>query len=804
MREWNLQQDQLPSIILAADVRLSRLNYYDDQVWELHLNSGEPASLSFQTTYGLRARSMRLFPRFSEGDTSRTAPDEFASSTALHRFFPNYALVSCSPFDGIDAICEYWVPRSNLAAGRIRVFNSGVTPRKIRLELVGLLVPAAEGERLAPARLDSLDVLQGQTGGLSAVVYMAGVVEARHSPYPSLGMEIDLLPGLDRTLSWVHAALPDPQASITLARDMAAADWDAEVARIEMTNASSIEIETGNPDWDLAFALGQNTAFNLLHGPTEHLPQASFVLTRLPDEGFSLRGDGSDYDHAWSGQTPLEALYLISQILPAAPDLAQGLLENFLKTQNESGQIDWRPGFTGKTSGLLATPMLATLSWRIFQTSQDREFLERALEPLHRFFSHWFEPEHDRNGDGIPEFDHVTQTGFDENPLFTPWQPWSQGADITFFESPALNALLYLEAQSLQEIARLLGRTEPIASLATASKQLKSAIQRAWDDESSTYIYLDRDTHHSPAGETLANHLGPGVISLQDSTFEHPVRLSVRIHQTGERGREPQLVIHGIGSDHHPLSETLAPTAFRWALGIGTAVSGQVYRSLSRIELEGIRIEDQVIVQTVDFRHHDQTLFLPLWAGIPEQGQAEAMIRNHLMRPTRYWQSYGLSACAVSQCPDPAAAPIYETAWMPWNSLMGAGLVQYGYRELAAELVSRLMDSVVRNMRAQGGFPKNHHAKTGRGTGDRNALTGLPPLSLFLETLGVDLFSPWKVGLNGRNPFPWPVRIRHRGLVIDRDQQATEITFPDGQTVHVDQPETCIIDSRPAKPKRNH
>ena len=63
MREWRLEREQLPSYILSADARFTPPNYIDDQIWELNLSTGEPAALSLRTTYGLRVRRMRMFPR---------------------------------------------------------------------------------------------------------------------------------------------------------------------------------------------------------------------------------------------------------------------------------------------------------------------------------------------------------------------------------------------------------------------------------------------------------------------------------------------------------------------------------------------------------------------------------------------------------------------------------------------------------------------------------------------------------------------------------------------------------------------
>lgn len=797
MREWNLQRTALPSLVLAADARLSPLNYYDDQIWELHLRTGEPAALSLQTTYGLRARSMRLFPRFTENSETVSDPDQFRTPPAFRRFHPNYALVTCSPFDGIDVVIEYWVAFSNVVAGRIRVINSGVTPRALRLDWTALLVPAGEGQRMSPTQFEHVHVLQGQVQGLSPVLMMTGGVEAISSPYPSLTISLDLLPGLERQFSWAAAALADPAASFTVARATVARDWEGEYARIEMFNAAQLDVETGNPDWNAAFALAQKTALNLLHGPTEFLPHPSWVQTRLPDQGFSLRGDGSEYGHLWDGQTPFDTWYLCQLLLPAYPTLAQGFLFNFLANQDENGFMDWKIGLNGRRSGFLATPLLATLAWKIYQAQEDDSFLEKVFAPLLKFFNYWFDARNDRDGNGIPEWNHPVQTGFEDNPLFAYWQPWSQGADLSLFESPSLTAMLYREGQSLLKIARKLKHLGPVHDLNQRLEKLKTSLARAWHDPSATYRYLDRETHTSGDGKTVGRRNGSGTINLSRFRFDTPTRVLVRIHPDPEGTRDVQVRLSGTGADDAPLSETFTPDTFRWFLSLGTGVSTGVFLALEEIEIDGLQPGDQVQVYTVDFGFHDQTLFTPLWAGLPTPEQAEALIKKYVMRTNRYWHGYGLPACPAPENRNPDLTALCDTIWLPWNALIGEGLVQYGYQDLTAELFARLMDAIGQNLHQTGAFRKHFNGTTGQGIGERNALSGLPPISLFLEILGVQIYSPWKVRLVGKNPFPWPVKIRYRGMILDRNAEITLITFPDGQTVKVNNPAPCVVTGRP-------
>ena len=84
MRDWDLTSGEPLSLCIAADARLCQPNYSDDQTWELRLEGGEPASLAIETTYGLRARGMRIFPAFQIGEQYRLDPATFAGPPHQH------------------------------------------------------------------------------------------------------------------------------------------------------------------------------------------------------------------------------------------------------------------------------------------------------------------------------------------------------------------------------------------------------------------------------------------------------------------------------------------------------------------------------------------------------------------------------------------------------------------------------------------------------------------------------------------------------------------------------------------------
>jgi hypothetical protein len=440
MSTWSLGINDPYSLILATDARLVPPDYCNDHIWEISLGGiGDIPALTAFTTFGLRARLMRLFFRFGLGNQILTDPNEFARVPQIKQFFPNYAHLSFSPFSGIDVTCEFWVPESQILTGRFILANNSVINRQIRVECAANLIPLSSGQGMALVEDHKPIFLSGKSEGLAPVLLLDQQSESSPGPYPALYLMLDLLPGSVQSFTWSLAACTETSLSLEKAKSALNRPWDLEIARIDMQNKQNmVEIETGDPDWDAAFAFSQRAALGLFFGPSAALPSPSFVENRLPDQGFSPRCDGADYDHLWNGQSVLETYYLTTLLLPGASHLAEGLIRNYLSTQGEDGSIDGKPGLAGQRGRFLAPPLLASLAWRIYQSEQNPAFLSEVFPGLLKFFKTWFSPEHDRDGDSFPEWDHLFQSGFYENPIFDRWHSWGKGADISIVESPAL------------------------------------------------------------------------------------------------------------------------------------------------------------------------------------------------------------------------------------------------------------------------------------------------------------------------------------------------------------------------------
>lgn len=788
MRNWNLTPGDPLQLTLAADARLTAPDYLNDHIWEMDLGGGDPSALGLRTTYGLRARLMRIFPRFIENGKAISDPSEFATAPHIRALYPNFIEVTFSPLVGVDVTAEYWVPASNVVVGRLSIANHAVIPHPMQFELVGQLIPL-EGQSMSAAPRQSVTVLTGRVDDLAPVLFITGGPQAGPGPYPALSLPLIMPPGTRRQFSWALATTKDEQESFDLARRMVARPLEAERARVELLNASqTIEITTGDPDWDAALAISQKTAFSLFMSASGHLPNTSFVLSRQPDQGYSRLYDGSDYQYFWNGQSPLEAYYLAC-VLPGAPELACGLLQNFLSVQEHDGFIDCKPGLSGQRGRFLAAPYLVSLGWRVCQQGRNKEALAQIYPKLHSFFWSWFMPVRDQDRNGIPEWQHPLQTGFEENPLFDGWHAWAIGVNIKMVQSPALAAALYREAQLLIEMGEMLGRQSDVTTLKLQAETLRKGIEACWDGDGAFYRYVDRDTHLSLPGKTVIQRKAAPSIDVAKE-FKQPTRLIVRIHGKEEALKRPQVSIIG-ALDGVEQQENLNAQDFAYSANGAIATSRKVYTALARCDFDGLDKGDKISIHTVDLTVADHTLLVPLWAKVPTQTEAEALIFRTILDADHFDHPYGIPA--LPRLLARAADPVCLSVHLPWNQLIGEGMLSYGYRREAARLVAHLMSAIIQNLKRSQAFYRNYHAETGAGLGERNALQGLAPVGLFLQTLGLEILSPLRVHLHGENPFPWPVTVKYRGLSVTRHIGQTEILFPNGQSVTRHDPTDAVI-----------
>lgn len=629
------------------------------------------------------------------------------------------------------------------------------------------------------------------------------------------------------------------QSLASMARTVLAMDWAAELARQRAASAAIPDIETGNAEWDATIACAYRMAARCYltgsgdstprpevpvpdgRAPDIHhsglgyppLPYASFVFTRTPQQGYPHNGDPQNHSWQWNGQVATEAYVNIPEVASFAPELGKAVLRNYLYIQQADGFIDWKPGLAGQRACWDCIPLLATIARMICDYSGDLDFLHEVYDGLLRHLDRWFAPANDRNDDGFPEWSHSVQSAFDDNPSFVPWRSWAQGADFTKALSPDLGAYLYREHQELIGIARLLpdqrrlALNADIVRLTHRADRLRTYVEALWNAEQSTYLYADRDSHLTHTGELVWETHGSGVwqharaaeggngkVRLLSPPIPPPNlarRVVVRIE--GAEAPNVTILLQGYDANDQPIHEVLTRDAFGWWGGgddVVSATSVGRFASLTEIHVTGIAAQQFTRISFVDYTRQDQTQLLPLWAGIPAPDRAETLVRRTITDPVRFWRPYGIPNCSAQ---DPAYASNNSGGsggvWMMWNTMIGEGLCDYGYFAEAWELFSRILAAQVSSLKVDHCFREAYDSDTGQGLGSPDYLWGTVPLHLLTRLHGVQILpapdnpnSARAVRLLPADTLGRHIRVRQRGVTVERHDRQATITWPDGRT----------------------
>lgn len=775
---------------IAADALRGPTDYADDHIWEL-VSGGEPPALAMETAFGRRAVGLRVFPSFGIGGPIASDPQVFARPPLLEAILPSYMRLSFSPLAGLDVVAEVRVQDSQTLSGRLTLVNTTDHFRPVRLGLHGQLRPLPGGQGMLPRSFSGVTTLAGRSADLEPVVFLSGGAIEDPGATSALIVRADLAPGAHRSFTWAEAALRSGEESFAQAKEAAARPWDSEVARLERLHGRWVEVQSGNPEWDSAFHFAQQSALNALVGPGILTPLRSLVLERTPERGYSVSGDGRDYDESWVGPSALEAYFIVRQLLPAAPDVGAEVLRGFWNAQTADGAIDARPGPAGQRARTLCPPILATLTLRVHDVLQDDAFLAEGFRALWPFFRVWFSPPHDRDGDGWPEWDHAAHP-----PWPLRWSPDGETPwiDTTVVEDPALLALLYREAASLEEIARRLGRGEIAQELVRRRGQLRALLPRAWSEERGSFVRIERETHRTSAYEVAAQGTGPGN-EKGSGRLREASRLSVHIQAASGDIEQARVRIRGRLESGRIRVETLNARRFRRFLNEGSATTDLVFAAVETVEVRGIPPDAAWTLATLDLDQEDLTLLLPLWAGMVEPEQARRIVET-MMRSDRYLAPGGLRLSPLHEpgsngSPDPRS----DVISVMLNTLMIEALVRYGYRREAADVLDRLMTTIVAGLREAQAIRHSYDAARRTGLGPRHHAAGLPPLSGFLDVLGVSLRSPTSLEVAGESHVGEKVNLRWRGLEVEREPAACLVTFPSGVTARVRGAEPMLVET---------
>ncbi len=771
MRDWHTELDALGNIPLGADWRLSRMSLPGDHIWTLTSLNVQPPALTFLTRFGLQARSFQIFPTFAKNDTAVHHPQDFTSPPLIHFIFTNFLQASFAPWDDLLTTAAYWVPEGQSVGGTFTFTNTGTEPLQFRFQLAGVLHPLKGGRTMKAEVLEGRTILRGETGALHPLLFLTGGAGEGTGPFPSLSLEIDLPPNQSKSIQWVSAAMEHTEDSFQVVQSIMERNWEAEFARIETLCRGQLHISTGDPLWDLAFSLSQRIGFGSICHQAPEKGSLHFQDGRLDLDHPHPTGPGFEHPFGDIGITALQAFYLANLLSPTPPEMLESLVGSFLESAREDGFVPFcnHPG--KEERDLLSSPFFVRLVWKAYEMNRDLSYLEDLYPTLVKYLEAWFRADQDRDGDGAPEWSRVRQVECSAHPAHPSCDDWHLVPHIHYLESPALCALLTAEIDCLLDICELLNETGDVQKLQKRKQALSKHIQRSWDAEEAQYRRWDRESHRSPSGKSLQSRSGPGLMIVKKK-LDFPSRLVIHIKSDHPLSPKTRIFLHGVGESKAHWVESISIHQIHWNGDRGNATSQHLYSYLEYVVSYGISQDVEISVEIGDFQSEDILLLLPLGSKTAAQDQASALIERKITVEGAFRSAYGLCS---------GIKPDNPSILLPWNSLIGEGLLAYGKQHLAVDLCERLMRLIIKNIRKSKSFFTAYDSTNGNGRGRPYRITGAAPIGLFLRTLGIQIHSNRELLIKWENPFPWPVKLLYRGLEVIHEKGRTTVIFPDGQ-----------------------
>ena len=234
---------------LAADARMSRTNYVDDQAWKLDLGGKNRAALAFQTQFGGRAGLVSIVPRWLTGGHQIYQYQSYHHTPVLSQFAPGFLAIRAEIAPWLELRARYWVMESNAAGGEFDITNHKHEDLELQIELLGNVIINGRQKQLNVLTMGdySLALHLGQIGNINPVLTLEGAsvdIYGGRISSPKLGRRLVLPAGETRTVPFVVAGLPDMRDSHSVAMNWLARPWDIYFQRIDDYAAAVPNIRT--------------------------------------------------------------------------------------------------------------------------------------------------------------------------------------------------------------------------------------------------------------------------------------------------------------------------------------------------------------------------------------------------------------------------------------------------------------------------------------------------------------------------------------------------------------------------------
>jgi len=778
------------AFFLAPDGQFSAFDPEHDQLWTLNLDPPDSCPFHLQTTFHLRARSMRVFPNLIVGHHRLKKNTDFSLPPTVRDYSPSSIKIEYNfNHQVLLQFCSF-IPEPNVLVGALFLKNISSQPLSLTAEMAAILIPMAQGCPIHPDIIGHNHVLVGQAEELFPLLFMCGGSTGTSNPYPALHVPLALTPGQSEDIQWVLASKTSQDSSYEVARQWVAQDWHRDYQiHTKAHQKKMITITTGQPDWDTAFYLAQVNARSHLVTPDPSDPATITIRPRLTDDSKNAHNMKNKHPEL----TLLDALHLSQALLPTHPELFARLLEGFITHIDDQGCLCTQGSQEIISTAANECPLLANLCLMLYEINPELVSLQRVFPHLQRFFDvGWFKnarPEHAE----LPTWEAPEQLQLDTGLFnFDIWRETGIGLDIHSAHSPALAAILLREAAALKKIAQILGDRSARNGYDRWIKKLQEKMISLWDDSCKAFGYQDAHTHKSPSRELYY----PGRIQDRVNISKHfsqPQRLQINLFTAGKIPKAPLISLEGKNSKGEMITEVIEAAEVFWVINRAHITTRHIFSTLDHICFKGFNPDDRFLIKTADYSQTDISCLLPIWSGSIRADHLALMLEN-IIDSRSLCGEFGIPE--TWRCRHPLPDGLSTPVNIQWNTLIIDGLAREGFSKQAMTLFSMLMIPILRGLKEFSGFYPRFDDKTSLPIGAANTVAGLAPVGLFLKIAGVKLLSPDQVAIWGESPFPWPVEVSWQGLGVCKEGSETQIIFPDGTQYHSRSTKPRIITSK--------
>ncbi len=156
---------------------------------------------------------------------------------------------------------------------------------------------------------------------------------------------------------------------------------------------------------------------------------------------------------------------------------------------------------------------------------------------------------------------------------------------------------------------------------------------------------------------------------------------------------------------------------------IGKYKQGKFYESRKKAVVTGMnsvfRREDglyySVTMKNRHIAYKTNSIFAPMFAGIFTKKEAKKLVEEHLLNKKEFWTPYGIPTVSMSERKFSATGYWRGPMWANINWMLHRGLLRYGLKSVADELLQKTMAAVRKS-----GFREYYNPMTGEGLGAKD------------------------------------------------------------------------------------